>query len=102
MSNGILLGDIAKAFWEVCRENNIIIAVTKYPINLDYDRLEKLVNSYGIQYVEFGDHNQGTWTKINLELLGNRKELNSFLACGNANNCPILMCGKLFPCPRVA
>ncbi|MBD5165660.1 radical SAM protein, partial [Helicobacter sp.] len=40
VTNGILLNKQPKEFWESCRENNIEIHPTKYPIKIDWERIE--------------------------------------------------------------
>ena len=55
MTNGILLPKMDDSFFEIRQRNHIRIAVTKYPVNVDYDRIEQLVKSKGCDYVVVGD-----------------------------------------------
>lgn len=55
MTNGILLPRMDDSFFETCQRNYIRIAVTKYLVNVDYDRIEQLVKSKGCDYVVVGD-----------------------------------------------
>ena len=45
MTNGILLLKMDDSFFETCQRNHIRIAVTKYPVKVDYDRIEQLAIS---------------------------------------------------------
>lgn len=43
VTNGILLKNMPDSFYSCCRENDICICVTTYPINIDYDDLFKFI-----------------------------------------------------------
>lgn len=101
VTNGILVLKMQDEFWDVMRECKIILAVTKYPINLKYDEIEKKSREMNVKCIYFGDANN-YWTHTVITEHGNRNELHSFLECGNANNCTVLQDGKLYPCPRAA
>jgi hypothetical protein len=36
-TSGILLKNQTDEFWDCCRTNNIIITISVYPVNVDYD-----------------------------------------------------------------
>jgi len=38
VTNGLLLLRQDEEFWQICRENNITLVNTRYPINLDYEK----------------------------------------------------------------
>lgn len=43
MTNGLLLTTphrLPVDFWETCRKNNIMLSITPYPINIDYDEIK--------------------------------------------------------------
>lgn len=104
VTNGILLRKMDDAFWETCKKNDITIAVSKYPINVDYDEIEKKVKEDGIRYRVFNQvpKNAGGWLHTTLDLEGWRNESHSFMHCWQANNCSVLSHGKIYPCPVVA
>lgn len=101
VTNGILLPKMDADFWDCCKKNRIIVAPTKYPIKLDYDKITKKAEMEGVQYQYFGDAGL-SWGHPVITETGNRNENHSFLHCGNANNCACLNHGKIYPCPRVA
>ncbi len=41
LTNGILLGDMGKDFWESMKKNNVRCGITKYPININFEKIEK-------------------------------------------------------------
>ena len=102
VTNGILLGHMESDFWTTCKKNNIVLRPTKYPIKIDYDSYEKKAKEMGITYQYFGDVTQGGWIHKKIDVEGNRYENCSFMYCANANLCPVLKHGKLYPCPTVA
>lgn len=102
VTNGILLDKMDCIFWNNCRKNNITIAPTKYPIALDYGKLEDKAHRMGVEFRYFGEIKKyGGWIHPTLDLKGFRNENHSFLHCWQANNCSVLEHGKLYPCPVI-
>ncbi|GHT88856.1 hypothetical protein FACS1894137_17430 [Spirochaetia bacterium] len=103
LTNGLLLLKLEDDFWENCRKNNIIVTITKYPIKLDFQTIEKKAQSHGVKMEYMGS--TGTIIKtmrINpLDLEGNQIPKKSFKYCYMSNYCIHLRDGKLYTCPRV-
>lgn len=53
-TNGLQLLNQPEEFWVACRENNIVIRPTKYPIPLDFEEMEKRAAAYGVEYRYIG------------------------------------------------
>lgn len=54
VTNGVLLKTTEKLpgdFWDVCRENDIIINVTRYPIKFDYDGIRQICEEKGVRFI---------------------------------------------------
>lgn len=102
VTNGILLDKMNENFWQVCKECDICICPTKYPIKVNYDALEEKARKEGVKYKLFGNVPLSGWIHKKMDLQGNRFENCSFMYCANANMCPVLKHGKLYPCPTVA
>ncbi|WP_273212820.1 4Fe-4S cluster-binding domain-containing protein [Helicobacter rodentium] len=99
VTNGILLETQPQEFWESCKENNIEIHPTKYPIKIDWNLIEAQCKTYGIPLIFFNNAKiEKTSLKFVLEPKGNCNPLESFTKCGMANNCTQLKEGKLYPC----
>ena len=100
LTNGILLLKQDEDFWRICREQNIIIANTRYPINLDYKAMKETAAAHGVMF-EYG---RGTEKfprysyKKTLDIEGNQNPTKSFIECFGDNMYPLLMEGKLYGC----
>lgn len=99
-TNGILLPKMGERFWELCKENDIVIVMTRYPIKIDYENLSVICKNHGVRHKFFGDRSEdGSFFKIRLD---SSKSQNGWLAhfrcysfgCLTANH------GRLFPCPQ--
>ena len=101
VTNGILLLSMDDSFWKILRDYKIHLAPTKYPINVDYDAIQKKAEEYGIYYSLFGEPERTGWFHSKIDVHGQRNENHSFMHCGNANECGVLSHGKLYPCPRI-
>jgi len=51
VTNGVLLLNMSETFWQMCRENNVSIEQTRYPIDLDFDGIRKKMKAEGIRYI---------------------------------------------------
>lgn len=99
-TNGLLLLKMGEDFWKCCREKNIGIINTKYPINLDYGEIQKKAAEYSVRFEFRG--NTGTVEKTSfknpLDLTGQQNPTLSFWECYHANKCVFLEDGKLYTC----
>lgn len=101
VTNGVLLNRMDERFWKACKQCNIVIAPTQYPVKLDYEEIKNNVIAHGIQYQSFGQAADG-WYHTVISESGDKNEIQQFLHCSNANNCTVLEHGKLYPCPKAA
>ena len=100
VSNGILILRRTDDFWNICRENNIVVVVTKYPLKLDYIKMEEVAKSKGVKFSFYGDtgHVMKTSYKMPMDTEGFQDAKYSFWNCYHVNTCPYLKAGKLYPC----
>ena len=99
LTNGMLLPYMDDSFFEVCKRNHIRIAVTKYPTNIDYDRIEKVVKSKGCDYVIFADRGKaGEFCSANMVPDSKMSAKSNYLKCIISNACVTLDRGRLFYC----
>ena len=98
ITNGALLLKQDLNFWDTCKLNEITIEVTKYPINIDYDKIVKTVEEKGIKFKfhSYTGKAQKTLYKMPLDLSGSQE--NSFRNCTLANRWIALMDGKMYTC----
>ena len=99
ISNGTLLLRVPEEFWTACRENSIVIFVTKYPIPVDYDAIQERAKYYQVDFRYF---NAGEPVKklysMKLDLDGLQDDSKNFLICHRANGCIYLQNGRLWTC----
>jgi organic radical activating enzyme len=101
VTNGILLMKQDKSFWETCRENNIVISVTQYPIHINHQEIEATVkkNDVAFRYYALGKKRM---QKRPFDLEGKQNIEENIKICHMANNCIQLREGKLFTCVEIA
>ena len=101
VTNGILLTKMDDMFWESCRENNIGIYVTPYPIKLNRAEIEEKARKYSVK-LDFSC--AGTKTYFNkrpLNINGNFDIKKNYKKC-SSSKCQTLHNGKMYTCPTVA
>lgn len=101
-SNGILLNQQNQRFWDTCRDNNIIIVVTKYPLRIDFEKIEETAkkNDVKLQYYEgTGGDTIKTSFKKTINPKGDLNPNESFMKCNISNYGNFLMEGKMYCCP---
>jgi MoaA/NifB/PqqE/SkfB family radical SAM enzyme len=103
ITNGVLLLRQTDEFWESCRQNRIQIVVTKYPIRLDHDALERHVRRQGVAFEFYGRTRSvpKTMQCSPLDLSGSQDARDSFLRCNSANRCCALDNGRIYTCSLV-
>ena len=99
-TNGIKLTSMPKSFWEACKENNIIIEITYYPINLNRDEIMKIAKESEVTVVPFDRTDKVVKTSyrnpLKEEKIGNAKE--NYRKCYQRGRCMSLKNGKVYPC----
>jgi len=100
ITNGILLFKQDETFWKVCKNNKITIEVTKYPIELDYEKMIKMVESWGItfKFHSYTGKAKKTLFKMPLDIDGKQNANESFSNCTLANRWIALMDGRMYTC----
>lgn len=100
ITNGVLLQRQPEELWESLRKNNIEVVVTKYPIKIDHDAMEKHVRAQGVAFSFYGSTNsvEKSMQCSPLDLEGKQDPKDSFLRCGSANRCIAVDNGRLYTC----
>ena len=100
VTNGLLLPQMDPSFWEACRENQIVISPTKYPVNFDYGAAEELAKSHNVKYRYFAEKEVSrTFEKYALDPQGLQDCEGNYRMCFMANSCIHLLHGRLYTCP---
>ena len=99
VTNGILLLSMNEDFWKCCRDNNVILEPTKYPIHVDYKGIEEKAKTNGVRLNYFNNGKvEKTLTFQPIDLNGGQNKEDNFYGCYRANLCITLKHGKLYTC----
>ena len=98
LTNGILLFKMDGSFFDTCKKYNIAIAVTKYPIGLDYGKMRDFVEAHGCRFLFFDEHCEQGFSYPSLRKEGKFSAKRRYLSCIIANACVTLDHGKLYYC----
>ena len=88
-------------FWKALRENNINLTVTRYPINLDVEKIKEKCHKERVQFRFFCEQPVETFNHLPLDIEGRQQPEKSFLKCYLANSCHTLKHGKLYTCSTI-
>ncbi|ENI6369156.1 4Fe-4S cluster-binding domain-containing protein, partial [Campylobacter jejuni] len=103
ITNGILLPKQNDEFWKSCKDNDIVIRPTKYPIKIDWDYIKNKCKQYDIRLSFFNDEKvEKTSFKTALNLKGDSDPFDNFTICHRANIRIQIKDGIVYPCPIVA
>lgn len=110
VTNGILLLNekrLPKDFWKACRDNNIIIKVTKYPITLDYETIKNKCASHEVMFLLGNDRtgNGEGWKRFQLKekkwnIIEHKLRIFKLMKCRGRSL--QLVGDRIYPCNRVA
>lgn len=101
-SNGLILLKQDRDFWRVCRENDVTIVLTRYPIHLDYGKLQEKAAEEQTKFHFFertGDGIEKKSFKKVIDTEGQNDPVASFCRCHVANYGNFLMEGRFYGCP---
>ncbi len=103
VSNGLLVPQMPTAFWETCREQNIVLAVTEYPIHFDYAAVRKKAANEQVLFESFsGDAERYEMWKLSIDETGSGRPIDHFMKCQRSNACIFCSHGRIYPCPTMA
>ena len=104
VTNGIKLLDMPRKFWDCCKENSIVIGITQYPINVNYQKIIQDIQSKGIKHESFsgeGYPRDEMW-RLALDESALNRPVENFIRCPRANACIFVSHGKVFNCATMA
>lgn len=102
ITNGVLLTKMPETFWRVCKENKIVINITKYPINLDYEHIKMLAKKYRVRLFIANEEGVKNQEKCVIDLQGKQDEQYAYDNCYIAKDCHTLKKGKMYCCSFAA
>ena len=100
ITNGVLLVKQDGNFWRVCRENDITLEVTKYPMPVDYDKIARTAEEKNVafKFHSYTGKAQKTLYKMPMDTSGRQDPAVSFSGCTLANRWTAVMDGKMYTC----
>lgn len=103
VTNGLLLGQMKEDFWQACRECQVEISATKYPVACDYDKHREKARREGVRFTFYnGGQSVKTLNRYPLSQTGHQHVEDSFLRCFSSNRCLALRHGRIYGCDMAA
>jgi len=109
-TNGILLlkkeKDKKGNLWKICKDCDVEIQLTQYPINLNFQAIEDKAKEYGVKLIRFmnaADRKlEGVKFSVKhpFDLSGNQEHYR-FISCYQFNESITLKDGKIYTCPII-
>jgi hypothetical protein len=88
-------------FWDACRENDVTIIITNYPVKRDDERIKYMAQKHKI-ILEYWGGEIKTFDQIPLDMTGSQNPEKSFNKCLTKNLCIQLKDGNLYICHTAA
>jgi hypothetical protein len=88
VTNGLLLAKMSEAFWEQCKGCAVRVAISHYPITLDYGNIKATAKWYGVE-TAYGKKSRGMYKWL-LDIQGGQDIAESYACCFRANQCTVL------------
>lgn len=110
-TNGILLPNAENLksgnLWLTCKEYDVGVTYTIYPLKIDYKKIEETAKKYGVRtfsFVEAANINEKRDKMLSREPLSTTYSADpeDYIMCYRLNTCTNLRDGKIFSCPTVA
>jgi sulfatase maturation enzyme AslB (radical SAM superfamily) len=104
MTNGLLLLKMPEIFWEKCGQYEVAIDISRYPINIDIEKIREKGRSYNIKidYVGGSDVPVKSMWKYPLDITGKQPLSRSYAICTQINRCITMKEGKIYACNTIA
>ena len=103
VTNGLLLGQMKEDFWQACREYQVEISATKYPVACDYEKQREKARREGVRFTFYnGGQSVKTLNRYPLSQTGHQHVEDSFLRCFSSNRCLALRHGRIYGCDMAA
>ena len=108
LTNGVLLLKMDEEFWRICRDKDVHITVTVYPIKIDYEAIEAKAKEYGVALAMSSNIHANKLTRIpkisdkhTMDLEGNVPKFYC-VNCLYFNKFNVVKNGKYYMCPVAA
>lgn len=92
--------------WAACKEYNVEIQLTKYPIQLDFNKIVQKAGEYGVTLAGFSNVGDRTFEGVKFSVrhpfdLTGKQEPFRFIDCYQFNESIVMAHGKIYTCPMI-
>lgn len=102
VTNGLLMNKMPVVFMEACKKYDIVLAITKYPVNIDLEASIQHYKRNGVKLKVYGDRTQThAFYQSKLSVNINNSKWENYYKCFDSR-CMQLRNGKIYSCPQSA
>ena len=98
VTNGILLANQPEEFWESCKKNALIIAISIYPIQINIEKIRAQAHKFGVVLAPREKFKENSWFKCKPDFTGSQDIEDAYLNCAYGGSCLYLEDGRLSHC----
>ena len=102
VTNGLLLAAQSKSFWATCRNNSIVILISRYPIPIDIEGITSIARNEGVKLVIGPTGKYKSFFKWVFDINGKQNAFLSHIFCFNNGYTCQLKDGRFYPCSASA
>jgi hypothetical protein len=95
LTNGLLLPKMDAGFWDCCREHDIKITITRYPVRIDIAAIKETARNKGVRLDVLYEEGGRSFYFKPLDRNRRSRPKNSFINCWYANRCVHLRNSRL-------
>jgi len=100
VTNGILLSKQDDDFWNTCRDKNIEILISHYPVKIDYESLLTVSKKHKVK-LRYATKKPQVMCKWTFDVYGKQDAKKNFYKCYFGNNCIQIDNGRLYNCSLI-
>lgn len=101
VTNGILLNKENQLLEDTCKDANVIIKITKYPVLINFDSIIKRLKNKGVKCEIYGDRCNSDSFFLSRISLKKKSKWENYFHCFE-QTCMQLKDGKIYTCPQSA
>lgn len=98
LTNGLKLQSADDTFFSVLHDNNVVVAITKYPINIDYELIDSKLRKNNVKVFYWNKTALKKMNQYRLDIEGKQNPIQMFAHCHRPISCITLKNGRLYPC----
>jgi len=100
VTNGILLSKQSDSFWDTCRDMDVEVLISHYPVKIDYQSLLAISGRHSVK-LRYATRKPQVMYKWAFDVDGKQNVEKNFYKCYFGNNCVQVDNGKLYNCSLI-